>query len=38
MRNAAEMAFAEFQNPDISLLVKDYRGTADGAWRGTVEN
>ena len=28
MRNAAEMALAEFNNPDIQLLVKDDGGTA----------
>jgi ABC-type branched-subunit amino acid transport system substrate-binding protein len=31
MRNAAEMAFADFENQELSLLVKDDRGTADGA-------
>lgn len=31
LRNAAEQAMAEFQNPDITLLVKDDRGTPDGA-------
>jgi ABC-type branched-subunit amino acid transport system substrate-binding protein len=31
MRNAAEMALAEFNNPDIQLLVKDDGGTAGGA-------
>jgi branched-chain amino acid transport system substrate-binding protein len=31
MRNAAEMALAEFNNPDIQLLVKDDGGTAAGA-------
>jgi ABC-type branched-subunit amino acid transport system substrate-binding protein len=31
LRNAAELAMAEFQNPDIQLLVKDDRGTPDGA-------
>ena len=31
MRNAAEMALAEFSNPDIQLLVKDDGGTAAGA-------
>ena len=31
MRNAAEMALAEFSNPDIQLLVKDDGGTAQGA-------
>jgi ABC-type branched-subunit amino acid transport system substrate-binding protein len=31
MRNAAEMALAEFNNPDVSLLVKDDGGSAPGA-------
>lgn len=31
MRNAAEMALAEFSNPDIQLLVKDDGGTSAGA-------
>jgi ABC-type branched-subunit amino acid transport system substrate-binding protein len=31
MRNAAEMALAEFNNPDIQLLVKDDAGSAPGA-------
>ena len=31
MRNAAEMALAEFNAPNIQLLVKDDTGTADGA-------
>ena len=31
MRNAAEMALAEFSNPDIQLLVKDDGGNAGGA-------
>ena len=31
MRNAAEMALAEFNNPDIQLLVKDDGGSAPGA-------
>lgn len=31
MKNAAEMALAEFKNPDIQLLVKDSTGTAPGA-------
>jgi ABC-type branched-subunit amino acid transport system substrate-binding protein len=31
MKNAAEMAVAEFNNPNISLLVKDDGGTAPGA-------
>jgi ABC-type branched-subunit amino acid transport system substrate-binding protein len=31
LRNAAEMALAEFQGADLTLLVKDDRGTAEGA-------
>jgi branched-chain amino acid transport system substrate-binding protein len=31
MRNSAEMALAEFNNPDIQLLVKDDGGSAPGA-------
>ncbi|MCC6887148.1 MAG: penicillin-binding protein activator [Hyphomicrobiales bacterium] len=31
MRNAAELALSEFNNPDIQLLVKDDGGTAPGA-------
>jgi branched-chain amino acid transport system substrate-binding protein len=31
MKNAAEMAMAEFNNPNIQLLVKDDAGTAPGA-------
>ena len=31
MRNAAEMALAEFRNPDIQLLVKDDGGSGFGA-------
>ena len=31
MKNAAEMAFAEFQNANIQLLVKDDAGSAAGA-------
>lgn len=30
MKNAAEMAIAEFKNPDIQLLVKDTAGTPQG--------
>jgi outer membrane PBP1 activator LpoA protein len=30
MKNAAEMASAEFKNPDIQLLVKDTGGTPQG--------
>jgi ABC-type branched-subunit amino acid transport system substrate-binding protein len=31
MKNAAEMALAEFNNPNLQLLVKDDAGTAQGA-------
>jgi ABC-type branched-subunit amino acid transport system substrate-binding protein len=31
MKNAAELALAEFKNPDIQLLLKDSAGTAQGA-------
>jgi branched-chain amino acid transport system substrate-binding protein len=31
MRNAAELALAEFNNPNVQLLVKDDGGTAQGA-------
>ena len=31
MRNAAEMALAEFNNPDLQLLLKDDGGNAAGA-------
>src|SRR5262249_53635165 len=31
MRNAAEMALAEFNNPDLQLIVKDDAGSAAGA-------
>lgn len=31
MRNAAELALSEFQSSDITLLVKDDRGTPEGA-------
>ena len=31
MRNAADMAIAEFQNPNIQLLLKDDGGTAEAA-------
>ncbi len=37
MRNAAEMALAEFNNPDIQLLVKDDGGTAQGAQQATQQ-
>ncbi|HEY8381364.1 MAG TPA: penicillin-binding protein activator [Microvirga sp.] len=31
LRNAADLALAEFQNPDVTILVKDDRGTPEGA-------
>ncbi len=31
LRNAADLALAEFQNPDLTVLVKDDRGTPEGA-------
>ncbi|MGY2050298.1 penicillin-binding protein activator [Methylobacterium sp. JK268] len=31
LRNAAELAVEEFQNPDLRILVKDDRGTPEGA-------
>jgi hypothetical protein len=31
MKNAAEMALAEFKNPDIQILLKDSAGVASGA-------
>jgi len=37
MRNAAELALAEFKNPDIQLLVKDDAGTAAGAQQGVQQ-
>ncbi|VIO66960.1 penicillin-binding protein activator [Bradyrhizobium ivorense] len=37
MRNAAEMALAEFQNPNIQLLIKDDGGSAQGASQGTQQ-
>lgn len=37
MRNAAEMALAEFQNPNIQLLIKDDAGSAQGAQQGTQQ-
>jgi branched-chain amino acid transport system substrate-binding protein len=37
MRNAAEMALAEFNAPNIQLLVKDDAGTADGARQGAQQ-
>jgi ABC-type branched-subunit amino acid transport system substrate-binding protein len=37
MRNAAELALAEFANPNIQLIVKDDGGTAQGAQRATEQ-
>src|SRR5206468_888721 len=37
MRNAAEMALAEFQNPNIQLLIKDDNGTPQGAQAGAQQ-
>ncbi len=31
LRNAAELSLADFQNPDLTILVKDDRGTPEGA-------
>jgi hypothetical protein len=37
MRNAAELAISEFNNPDIQLLVKDDGGSASGAQQGAQQ-
>ena len=37
MRNSAEMALAEFQNPNIQLLIKDDGGNAQGAAQGAQQ-
>lgn len=37
MKNAAEMALAEFNNPDIQLLAKDDGGTTGGAQAATQQ-
>ena len=37
MKNAAEMALAEFQNPNIQLLIKDDAGSAQGASQGAQQ-
>ena len=37
MKNAAEMALAEFQNPNIQLLIKDDAGTPQGATQGAQQ-
>jgi hypothetical protein len=31
LRNSAEMALSEFQNPDLTILLKDDRGSPEGA-------
>jgi ABC-type branched-subunit amino acid transport system substrate-binding protein len=37
MKNAAEMALAEFQNPNIQLLIKDDGGSQQGASQGAQQ-
>ncbi|MGJ4992887.1 penicillin-binding protein activator [Bradyrhizobium sp. HKCCYLR20261] len=37
MKNAAEMALAEFQNPNIQLLIKDDAGSQPGAQQGAQQ-
>ena len=37
MKNAAEMALAEFQNPNIQLLIKDDAGSPQGANAGAQQ-
>ena len=37
MRNAAELAIAEFNNPDLQLLVKDDSGSPQGAQAATQQ-
>jgi ABC-type branched-subunit amino acid transport system substrate-binding protein len=37
MKNAAEMALAEFQNPNIQLLIKDDGGSPQGAQQATQQ-
>ena len=37
MRNAAELALAEFQNPNLQLLIKDDNGSAQGAQQGAQQ-
>jgi ABC-type branched-subunit amino acid transport system substrate-binding protein len=37
MKNSAEMALAEFQNPNIQLLIKDDGGTPQGAQQSTQQ-
>jgi branched-chain amino acid transport system substrate-binding protein len=37
LRNAADLAMSEFQNPDLTILVKDDKGTPDGAREATQQ-
>lgn len=37
MKSAAEMALAEFQNPNVQLLIKDDAGTPQGAGQGAQQ-
>src|SRR5262249_42745064 len=37
MKNAADLALAEFQNPNIQLLIKDDGGTPQGASQGAQQ-
>src|SRR5262249_48959046 len=37
MKNAADMALAEFQNPNIQLLIKDDAGNPQGAQQGAQQ-
>src|SRR5450755_2013027 len=37
MKHAAEMALAEFQNPNVQLLIKDDGGSPQGASQGTQQ-
>src|SRR4051812_1797163 len=37
MKNAAEMALAEFQNPNVQLLIKDDAGSPQGAQAGAQQ-
>src|SRR5262249_33489080 len=37
MKNAAEMALAEFQNPNIQLLIKDDAGSPQGSQQGAQQ-
>src|SRR5882724_1377684 len=37
MKNAAEMALAEFQNPNLQLLIKDDGGNPQGAQQGAQQ-